>query len=225
MRMMPLVMLFVGTKLAWDTARKDRQLVELQSMMAQSQLQTLKAQINPHFLFNSLNNLYSFALSGSTQTPKIILGLSDILRYMIYDCTDEKVALSKELDVLGQYIDLQNLQIEDRGKVNYEVVGDPQNLKIAPLLLIVFIENSFKHSTSSQSEDIEIDIKIKVDGKRVHMSCFNTHQEQNNKMGLDSGVGLDNVRKRLDLIYGDQYQLNIDPTPTTYQVDLNINLL
>jgi len=199
-------MLFVGVKLAWDTAIKDRQLVELKSQMAVGQLQTLKAQINPHFLFNSLNNLYSFALSGSDLTPKIILGLSDILRYMIYDCNADHVPLSKELEVLEKYVDLQELQIEERGQVKYTVHGDIGDQMVAPLLFIVFVENSFKHST------------------QVHMRCHNTHATEHNTTGLDKGVGLENVKSRLDLIYPDRHKLDITSDDQHYTVDLTINL-
>ncbi len=224
MRKMPLVMLFVGVKLAWDTAIKDRQLVELKSQMAVGQLQTLKAQINPHFLFNSLNNLYSFALSGSDLTPKIILGLSDILRYMIYDCNADHVPLSKELEVLEKYVDLQELQIEERGQVKYTVHGDIGDQMVAPLLFIVFVENSFKHSTSSQSKNIVIDIAVKVDQDQVHMRCHNTHATEHNTTGLDKGVGLENVKSRLDLIYPDRHKLDITSDDQHYTVDLTINL-
>lgn len=224
MRKLPLVMLFVGVKLAWDTAIKDRQLVELRGQMIEGQLQTLKAQINPHFLFNSLNNLYSFALSGSDMTPKIILGLSNILRYMIYDCSSEKVKLKYELNVLQQYVDLQKLQIEDRGQVSFQVNGQVEDQVVAPLLFIVFVENSFKHSTSSQSEGIVIDIDISVEDDKIKMRCYNSYMSEHNDGGLSRGVGLDNVRKRLELIYPEQHDLVIRSTETSYTVDLSIDL-
>lgn len=223
-RKLPLLMLFVGTKLAWDATIKDRQLVQLSAMMNESQLQALKAQINPHFLFNSLNNLYSFALNKSALTPKIILGLSGILRYMIYECKEEFVPLEVDLKALSQFVDLQKLQIEDRGQVTYEVKGEAGKLKVAPLLFLAFVENSFKHSTSSQSEDIKIDIQLVIIGENIKMTCYNSHDLQSNNERLDSGVGLYNVKKRLELLYPDKYSLKITDDEVSYQVDLSLDL-
>src|SRR6056297_1167410 len=157
---LPTILLVIGFKFAWDATQKQRKIDSLKRMVAESKLQFLNSQINPHFLFNNLNNLYAFALDNSPKTPEIILQLSSILRYMLYDCRDKTVLLSKELDNLNDYIKLSELQLDDEGRVNFNVDGEPENLRIAPLILMVFVENAFKHAPASQLSDVQINISV-----------------------------------------------------------------
>lgn len=223
-RMLPFIMLFVGFKFAWDGQKKQRELDTLKTAITDSQLQFLTSQINPHFLFNSLNNLYSYALEKSEKTPEIILELSSLLRYMLYDCREKRVPLSKEIKYLSDFVKLQSLQIEDRGEINFSKSGDFSDKSIAPLILIVFVENCFKHSTSSQSEKIKIDIDIKISGNRLAFSAENTFSTQQNTESLSEGIGLQNVKTRLDLIYPDAHLLKINTDNNLYKVDLEITL-
>jgi LytS/YehU family sensor histidine kinase len=221
---LPIVSILVGFKFAWDAHQKQGQLEQLNSMVAESRLQFLKSQINPHFLFNNLNNLYSYALDNSPKTPTIILELASILRYMLYDCREKMVPLEKEVQCLRDFIQLQELQIEERGSIKFQVKGDYSNKWIAPLILIVFIENAFKHSTSSLSSGIFINTNLKIDKHQLYLSCENNFAMNTNTNELAKGIGLENVRSRLDLLYPDAYQLDIATEQQVYKVNLVLEL-
>ncbi len=222
---MPVIMILAGFKFAWDASTKQREVEELQTSVKESELQFLKSQINPHFLFNNLNNLYSYAIEESPKTPSIILELSSVLRYMLYDCKEDFVALGKEIEHLKNFTQLNELQIEDRGKVTFEAENIPSEYLIAPLILNVFIENAFKHSTASQSEDISIDIHIKIDSNgQLNFECNNSFRPVTNTDKLNNGIGLKNVKKRLQLLYPDAHTLLITDDNQRYSVHLKMNL-
>lgn len=221
---LPVSLIVVGFKFAWDANKKQNELNQLHQIVADSQSQFLKSQINPHFLFNNLNNIYSFALNNSPRTPDIILQLSSILRYMLYECQKKKVSLESELKCIRDFFQLQELQIEDRGSVNLNIEGNPNAYKIDPLILIVFIENCFKHSASSVVDNIKIDVDIKIANDKLIMTCTNTHSSDANNEKLDKGIGLKNVKTRLDLSYPDQHMLEISDDGELYKVFLEIDL-
>lgn len=222
---MPVIAILAGFKFAWDASLKQKEVEELRTSVKESELQFLKSQINPHFLFNNLNNMYSHAIEQSPKTPSIILELSSVLRYMLYDCKEDFVALNKEIEHLKNFTQLNELQIEDRGKVTFATEQIPNGYLIAPLILTVFIENAFKHSTASQSEDIFIDISIKInrDGQ-LDFECKNSYQADTNTEKLSNGIGLQNVKKRLQLLYPDAHKLSIQDTKNNYFVHLKMNL-
>lgn len=224
MYVVPMLMVFVGFKAVWDMQRKQTELEQLKSAIGQSQLQFLKSQINPHFLFNNLNNLYSYSLESSPKVPKIILELSSLLRYMLYDCQEEKVLLSKEIEFLENFVRLQELQIEERGNVTFNVSGIPSNKRIAPLILIVFIENCFKHSTASQSDLISVSIALTIDNDTLTLNCTNSFSPDGNTNQLASGIGLENVKKRLALLYPNAHNLSISKREKEYEANLILNL-
>ena len=222
---MPVIAILAGFKFAWDASLKQKEVEELRTSVKESELQFLKSQINPHFLFNNLNNMYSHAIEQSPKTPSIILELSSVLRYMLYDCKEDFVALNKEIEHLKNFTQLNELQIEDRGKVTFATEQIPSGYLIAPLILTVFIENAFKHSTASQSEDIFIDISIKIDvDGQLDFKCKNTYQADTNTEKLSNGIGLQNVKKRLQLLYPDAHKLIIRDTKNNYFVHLKMNL-
>lgn len=222
---MPTITILVGFKFAWDALKKQQEVLELKNSAKESELQFLKSQINPHFLFNNMNNLYSYAVERSPKTPEIILELSSVLRYMLYEGRAHFVPLKNEIEHLENYVNLSKLQIEGRGEVNFKIGEISSNNRIAPLILTVFIENAFKHSASSQTKDITIDIAVKVDVNGIlQFSCVNNYQEQSNTKSLDSGIGLENVRKRLGLIYPKAHDLKIKTEDNYYLVDLKIDL-
>lgn len=222
---LPVISILVGSKFAWDVIRKQNQLEELNSVVRDSELQYLKSQINPHFLFNNLNNLYSYAIENSPKTPTIILELSSVLRYMLYECREEYVPLHKELEHLENFTKLNELQIEDRGKITFDTSEVPPGFKIAPLILIVFVENAFKHSQSSQSEDIEIKIKTRInDDGYLYFECINSFNPTTNTEKLTQGIGLENVKKRLQLIYPHLHSLDISQDNRYFTVHLHIQL-
>ncbi|MFA8298741.1 MAG: sensor histidine kinase [Hyphomicrobiales bacterium] len=222
---MPVILLMVGAKFAWDAKNSQVELEQLKSAKVESELQMLKSQINPHFLFNNLNNLYAYALEQSPKTPNLILQLSALLRYMLYEATDTYVNLKKEINYLSDYIQLNQLQIEDRGEINFETNGSLEGKIIAPFILVVFIENCFKHSTSSQTENIKIDINIDVYDNVLRLHCSNTFTNINNKDNLASGIGLKNVKSRLELLYPENYTLEINNHNNIYDVILELNLM
>lgn len=222
---LPVITILAGFKFAWDALTRQRELEALQSVVKESELQFLKSQINPHFLFNNLNNLYAHALEQSPQTPEIILELSSVLRYSLYECSEQYVPLQKEIAQLGHYINLSLLQLEDRGELFSTISDMPEGYVIAPLLLTVFVENAFKHSLSSQDKHIRIVLDIRADENGLlHFSCMNSYTEQSNTDHLSSGIGLENVRKRLDLLYPDRYTLHIGQQDDCYDVALTLQL-
>ena len=222
---LPVIVILVGFKFAWDAIEKQQEVDSLKEAIKESELQFLSSQINPHFLFNNLNNLYSYAIEASPRTPEIILSLSSVLRYMLYECRSNFVPLRKEMEHLKNFTQLNQLQIEERGEVNFHCSEVPANFMIAPLILIVFIENAFKHSQSSQAGDIQIDVKINIspDGK-LEFFCSNNFLPISNTENLAKGIGLENVRKRLELLYPNEYELVIQEDKSTYDVFLALNL-
>lgn len=222
---MPMIMILSGFKFAWDVSKKQLEVEELRSSVKESELQFLKSQINPHFLFNNLNNLYSYAIEESPKTPSIILELSSVLRYMLYDCKEKYVALPKEINHLKNFTQLNELQIEERGKVSFKTENIQSEYRIAPLILTVFIENAFKHSTASQSKDISIDIDIHVtDIGILEFKCENSFRPLTNTDNLSKGIGLQNVKKRLLLLYPDVHKLTISDSGEVYTVHLKMQL-
>lgn len=222
---LPVIAVLSGFKFAWDALRKQREVEALKASMQESELQFLKSQINPHFLFNNLNNLYAYAIENSPKTPAIILELSSVLRYMLYDCRAKYVSLAKEVEQLENFTRLNELQIEERGEVHFSARNIQAGYQIAPLILIVFLENAFKHSTASQSENISIEVDIDLlDDGTLHFLCRNSFQPNANTNDLSRGIGLENVRKRLELLYPNAHQLDIDMDGNVYEVRLSVQL-
>ena len=222
---LPVTTILVGFKFAWDALIKQREVDELKIAMQESELQFLNSQINPHFLFNNLNNLYSYAIVNSPKTPSIILELSAVLRYMLYECKEKYVPLAKEVEQLENFINLNEMQIEERGEVLFSKKNIETSFQIAPLILMVFIENAFKHSTASQSEGIKIDVSLELKANNtLEFICKNSFQAISNTNNLAKGIGLENVKKRLALIYPNSHQLDIQKTENEYHVNLLIEL-
>ncbi|GAA0879419.1 hypothetical protein GCM10009119_23870 [Algoriphagus jejuensis] len=214
-----------GVKFAWDSIHRQREIDELKLMVKDSELSFLNSQINPHFLFNNLNNLYSHAVEQSPKTPELILGLSGMLRYMLYECREPFVPLLKEVEQLRNFIQLYELQIEERGAVDFTTSKVSDNYQIAPLILNVFVENAFKHSQSGQSDEIRISVSLSVDESgKLHFSCVNNFEPNEFPEGESNGIGLENVKKRLTLLYPERHQLHIEKSNQEYRVSLQIQL-
>lgn len=222
---LPIIIIIVAFKLAWDSNRKQGELERVKGLMKESEIQFLKSQINPHFLFNNLNNLYAYAIENSPKTPSIILELSAVLRYMLYDCNTNFVALTTEIKHLENYVALNKLQIENRGNIRFTKEIDNLNFSIPPLILIVFVENAFKHSTRSLTANIDVDISVRIseDGK-LTFSCRNNYSQHYQPAGLAKGIGLENVRKRLDLQYPFEHELNIQDSGDIFIIKLTMQL-
>ncbi len=184
------------------------------------ELNSLKAQVNPHFLFNSLNSIYSQALAKSDQTAETVLELSNLLRYMLYEVGDDLVLVSKEVEMLENYIELQKLRVEDAAHVSFVVNGNLSETKIAPLLVFPLVENAFKHGLKGSSEDAFVKIELKVDDQITFDIRNNMGQVDDMEQGKYGGIGLENVKRRLALIYPNRHQLEINTLENEFQVKL-----
>lgn len=214
-----------GMKIAWDSVTRQKEMDDLKIMVKESELSYLNSQINPHFLFNNLNNLYSYAVEKSSKTPEIILGLSGVLRYMLYECREKTVPLLNEIEHLKNFIQLYELQIEERGKVEFRTENINDHYQIAPLILNVFVENAFKHSQTGQSEEIHISVFAKVNPEgELEFTCINNYEESDFVGSQLHGIGLENVKKRLMLLYPEKHELMIKKGTREYTVFLKIKL-
>ena len=206
----------------WFQQEKIR--TELQNQKLRAELSFLKMQVNPHFLFNALNNIYSMSVIENTkQTSNSILKLSELMRYILYEKEDNehKVSLDHEISHINNYIDLEKLRHADEMHVNFSIEGDVNGKRIAPLLLFPLIENAFKHGLVTDSNK-PITIQLKIGDGRVNFKIENF--KNNHHKDRVGGIGVENVKKRLDLIYGDNYVLQINDANNRYIVDLNLPL-
>ena len=203
----------------WFLNEKVKSNLENENLIAE--LAFLKSQINPHFLFNSLNNIYSLAYQKSEKTPEAILKLSEIMRYMLYESNEDKVTLSAEIRYLENYIELQKLRFKDNIYIKFEINGDPLGLMITPLVLISFVENAFKHGNATDIEN-PISIVINLSDGKLFFHVINIKSSMNKD--ITGGIGLQNVQRRLSLIYKDRYRLHIDDNNDIYNCELYLNL-
>ena len=211
----------VVLKLFVDWFVNERVQRDLENQRLTAELAFLKSQINPHFLFNSLNSIYSLAYQKSDTTPDAILKLSEIMRYMLYECNDNKVDLSKELQYLHNFIDLQKIRFGNKAYIDFKVEGNVSNQKIVPLLLIAFIENAFKHGIAN---DDASPIKMLVSVDKNHLHFYIENKKHNNNTDSVGGIGLNNVVRRLDLLYPGDYNLDIRDEKDTYSCELSLVL-
>ena len=194
---------------------------DLENQRLSAELAFLKSQINPHFLFNSLNSIYSLAYQRSETTPEAILKLSEIMRYMLYECNDNKVDLGKELLYLQNYIDLQKIRLGNNAFVDFEVNGLISSQQIVPLILISFIENAFKHGVANNPET---PIFIRMDVKPDSLYFLVENKKHSFNKDEAGGIGLNNVKRRLDILYPGKYTMNINNTPDAYSCELSLYL-
>jgi two-component system LytT family sensor kinase len=218
-----LTFVFLSTVLKFtiDWFLNERIQRDLENQRLSAELSFLRSQINPHFLFNSLNTIYSLAYQRSETTPEAILKLSEIMRYMLYECNDNKVDLGKELQYLQNYIDLQKIRFGKNAYIDYKITGQVNHQQIVPLLLIAFIENAFKHGVANDPLS-PIQMLIDVDEEHLHFYIKNK-KHSNNRDDL-GGIGLNNVNRRLDLLYPGKYKLDITDDEGSYICELSLVL-
>lgn len=195
---------------------------ELENRSLRNELSTLKAQLSPHFLFNTLNNIDTLIHKSQDEASATLIKLSDLLRYMLYDSETKAVSIGKEIDYMKQLIDLQRLRFQDQSFVKLEVNCLNTELKIAPLLFLPFIENAFKFVTTGKNRPA-ISIKLDVNENQVKFFCMN-YFDATQLPTNEGGIGLANTRRRLELLYKDNYDLTIDSSQSTYQVSLNLTI-
>jgi len=185
-----------------------------------TEVRLLKAQINPHFIFNSLNNIYSLAYSKSDQAPDAVLKLSEMLRYVYYDCNRDEVTLGAELEYIKNYIAFQQMKSPHEQNIILESEGVDESFRIAPMLFIPFVENSFKYSKIEDLRDARVKIKLTTTGNDLSFHIANTHPENGKSPG--SGVGIDNVRNRLNLTYPGNHELHVRDEKKLFEVEMKV---
>jgi len=199
------------------------ELVKLQKERTESELMALRAQVNPHFLFNSLNSIYALVLKHSGQAPETILKLSDLLRYVLYETRRERVALSAELEHMQQYVALQGLRSGPDTSVHLEIQGEPGTMKIAPLLFLPLIENSFKHGIKGATGPAFVNMEWTIEKGSVRFLIENNKGLTDELPGEDHhGIGLENLRKRLSMDYPGKHRLEITGTESRFKAELLI---
>ena len=204
----------------WTIKQQDWKRAEQEKMSAQ--LELLKAQLHPHFLFNTLNNIYAFALERSDKTPQLVLKLSSLLSYMLYECRTDEVLLQKEIGVMKNYIDLEQERYGDNLDISLNIEGDIQDRFIAPLLILPFLENAFKHGTSEQIGKPWMSIDIAV--KEGTMKCKVINSKNAVFPHRENGVGIENIKKRLELLYPGKHQLKLSDEGEFFVVSLSLTL-
>jgi len=205
-----------------------RERMDLQRQNLTSELKYLKTQINPHFFFNTLNSLYALTLKKSDKAPEIVLKLSDMMRYMLYESNERMLSLSQEINYIENYLELEKLRHDDHFKMELEITGDPAGHKIAPLLFIPFLENSFKHGIDHQLKSGYVNINLDIQEKSLHLKVANSLPDQEipnapkeKKVG---GIGLTNVRRRLNILYPQRHKLEISQSNEEFLVTLDLQI-
>jgi sensor histidine kinase YesM len=202
---------------------KEQQLtLEFTKKITEMELQLLKSQLNPHFYFNTLHNLYGLAMIAPKKAPDAILKLSDIMEYVIYDCRHDKVPVVKELRFINSYIDLEKLRYDDSANISLRVLGEAEGKFISPLLLIQFVENAFKHGMEHHKKDSYLEISINIENGSLKYESVNSINDIASP--VSGGVGLVNVKKRLEIIYPGKHQLHIYSDDHEYKVQLSLQL-
>jgi len=216
--------LALAIKLLKNWYLKQKETVQLAREKINAELQLLKAQVHPHFLFNTLNNIYSFILKGSPRAPEMVKKLSALLNYILNECNQPLVPLSKELSLIQDYMELERIRYGDKLSMNLHIQGNAKDKMISPLLLIPFVENSFKHGTSLMLTHPWVKLDITIEDRLLDFRISNNKPEQKNDAPTKKGIGLTNVKKRLQLLYPGTHSLFITENEMSYDVAMRIVL-
>jgi sensor histidine kinase YesM len=202
-----------------ETAKKlETKILETQLKLKEQELNYLKMQIHPHFMFNTLNTMYGFALKKADETPEMILKLSNLLDYLLYQVDKPFVLLSDEINHINDYIELEKMRFNDTLAISFKTKNILKDSKIAPMLLLPFIENSFKHGTQKKGV-LQIDIMLHSENNHIIFKIENTSKPQESS---SKGIGLENIKKRLDILYKDRYKLDIDNSNSLFKINLKL---
>lgn len=219
-----MVFLSLGLRVLERQSKIEKIQEDMERAKLNAELAFLKNQISPHFFFNTLNNIYSLSTSSPEDAQRAILKLSKMMRYLLYDSEDGDTKLSNEIELITSYIDLMKLRLEEKYNLRVTLPGEYEDYRMPPLLFIPFIENAFKHGVSFR-EDSFIEISLAVADKRIVFRTLNRITVSPDKTGLESsGIGLNNVRKRLDLLFPAKHTLELNKTESTFEVLLKIDL-
>jgi len=215
----------VAIKLLKNWYIKQKETEQVAREKFQAELQILKAQVHPHFLFNTINNIYSFILNGSPTAPQMVTKLSGLLHYIIYECDEPLVGLEKELKMIRDYMALEKIRYGDNLNMSLQIQGDTKDKMIYPLLLIPFLENSFKHGTSRMLTHPWVNLDMIIEGDILHFNLSNSKPGVEPESTNAKGIGLNNVKKRLALHYPGSHSINISEDILSFNVVLKIDLL
>ncbi len=219
---LPAIGLAASVKLLLGNIESQRKEQALVKEKLESELNFLKAQTNPHFLFNTLNNLYGLARKNDANTAPSIMKLSNIMRYILYECSAPKIPIENEVKVVEDYIELERLRYDDQLNVSFNKEIDNWQQEVAPLILLPFIENAFKHGISESRFESFINIDLKLSEKELRFKIRNSQSEE--ELPSNEGIGLKNIKRQLDLLYDKNYSLNIKSDQSIFEVELFIQL-
>ena len=218
--------LTTAIKLTIDWVRAQRRTQELERRNQETELSFLRSQVQPHFFFNTLNNLYYLTLEKSSKAPDTILKLSELMSYVIYKGKEDEVSLHDEIIHIQNYVDLEKIRYGDKLEVDIGITGKIENKALPPLLLLPFVENSFKHGINLKDGKIPIGIDLRVKNSTLDFSVTNQKSltYKKNQVTRRTGIGIYNTKRRLDILFGDRYQYEINETPDKYSVNLKLPL-
>jgi LytS/YehU family sensor histidine kinase len=219
-----LVIAGAAIKFMFDQISLQKQMAEMAKEKAEAELSFLKSQINPHFLFNSLNSVYFSIDKNNENAREILHKFSEMLRYQLYETNGEKIPIEKEINYLKDYVDLQKLRKDENYSVQYYCAPDVKNFSIEPLLLIPFVENAFKHISNRTGQMNYIKLDMNKDNGLFKFVIENSKENELKKNVLNSGIGLNNVKRRLELLYPGKYNLDIKETDDLYKVDFELKI-
>jgi two-component system, LytTR family, sensor kinase len=211
-------------KLLLDNSRAQRRLAEMARQKSEAELNFLKSQINPHFLFNSLNSIYFLIDRENTEARRTLLQFSDLLRYQLYDCSSPTIEIEKEITFLKDYIRLQELRKDKNYEVDVKVGRDVKDFQITPLLLIAFVENAFKHISHHNNGKNFVHVDMNRSNGTFQFMVENSKEDQMKNTEPAGGIGLANVKRRLELQYPDRHQLKISDRKDLFKVELVLNV-
>ncbi len=217
----PMIFL-IGITVVYRLVESQKKLAEIAEERTKAELQYLKNQINPHFFFNTLNNLYGLSLAKSDKTSEVVMKLSELMSYMLYDTQQSSVPLAKELNYIRNYIELEEVRFDGRFNCNVSIEGDIVKVSIPPMLLLPFVENAFKHGVNTSSAGAWINVKVRVDQKELNFVVENSVGEK--KARTKGGLGIENVKRRLELLYPKLHDLNYGETDEGYKITLLLKL-
>jgi sensor histidine kinase YesM len=200
--------------------KKSNAIKELEKQKSSAELSLLKEQINPHFFFNTLNNLYAMSLTNDKETPEVILKLSELMRYVIYKGKEERVKLIDEMNYISDYIDLQMIRLHKKVDFSFDINMEDNDWQISPLLLIIFVENAFKHGVELAENDTKLFLNVIQINNTLEFTCINSVEES--EIVVDSGIGLENLKKRLDILYSENYILNTSVSDGFFKAYLKV---
>ncbi|MFD1315874.1 sensor histidine kinase [Namhaeicola litoreus] len=217
------VALASAIKLTYDWGEEKRKNNELLQLQTKTELDFLKSQIQPHFFFNTLNNLYALTIMKSDNAPEVVVKLSDMMQYVLYEVNNPFVDILKEINYIQAYIELEELRFGDKVKTDISLIGDFSGIQVPPLILLTFVENCFKHGARN-SDKLKISITFESKKDTIYFNVANTI-DGTPKKKTNHGIGLENVKRRLDLIYGKKYNLSTKIENHKYIVNLELSVI